>query len=226
MIRYVVALAAEARPLIRGLELARAPAGELPIWRGPSVSLVVSGIGRDAAAAAVDLLARFGGAAESGAGGAGGPPEEAAWINVGIGGHRDLPLGEVVLAHRVVDATAAGRRNPDADPPRVWCPPPVFEPPCAAATVTTVDRPETRYPEDTVYDMEAAGFCAAAARRAPAELIQVVKVISDNAAAPPARLTARRVEELIARRLDTIAAIAAATAALAGELAARRAPPP
>ncbi len=224
MIRYVVALPAEARPLIRHLDLIRAPAGEPPIWRGPGVSLVVSGIGRAAAAAAVESLARLDDAAESGVGGAGGFPDEAAWINVGVGGHRDLPLGEVVLADRVVDAAAAGQRSPEAHLPRAWCPPLVFEPPCATATVTTVDRPETRYPEDTVYDMEAAGFCAAAARRASAELIQVIKVISDNTAAPPARLTALRVEELIAGRLDTIAAIAAETAAHARELAARRRP--
>ena len=121
--------------------------------------------------------------------GAAGPAGEAAWLNVGIGGHRTLPLGEIVLA-QPGDADAA------AD--QIWCPSLVFEPPCATATVTTVDRPETGYPEDTVYEMEAAGFCAAAARFASAELIQVVKVISDNAAAPPERLTAGRVEELIA----------------------------
>ena len=204
MIRLVVALPAEARPLIRQFGLARAAAGATRLWRADGVALVVSGVGRKRAAAATASL----GAAER--------PGEAAWLNVGIAGHRSLPLGEAVLAHKV---TAAGGG-------RAWYPPLVFDPPCATAAVTTVDRPETRYPEDAVYEMEAAGFCAAAARFASAELIQVVKVISDNAAAPPAGLTAGRVEALIERRIELVARIAEQTAALAGELEARRAPPP
>ena len=200
MIRLVVALPAEARPLIRRLGLSRDAGADRPTWRAQGIALVISGVGRRAAAAAVAGLA-----GEE-------PPGEAAWINVGVAGHRDLPLGEIVLAHKVVGGGDGG----------AWHPSPVFEPPCATATVTTVDRPETGYPGETVYDMEAAGFCAAAARLASAERIQVVKVISDNAAAPPDRLTAARVEELIEARLDTIVEIAEGTAALAGELAARR----
>lgn len=204
MIRLVVALSAEARPLIRRFGLARAEAGDFPVWRADGVALVVSGVGRRAASAAtVDLASRE-------------PAGEAAWLNVGIAGHRSLPLGGVVLAHKVTSAADEA----------AWYPPLVFEPPCATATVTTVDRPETAYPGGTVYEMEAAGFYAAAARFASAELIQVVKVISDNAEAPVERLTASRVRELIAGRLDVIERIASETAALARELDARRAPPP
>lgn len=87
--------------------------------------------------------------------------------------------------------------------------------------VTTVDRPETGYGEETIYEMEAAGFCAAAARLVSAELIQVIKVVSDNAAAPPSGLTAKRVEELIEGRIETIAHIAEQTAELASRPALR-----
>lgn len=204
MIRLVVALPAEARPLIGRFGLARADSDTLPVWRGEGVELVVSGVGRSASASAVASLA--GGESST----------EAAWLNVGVAGHRTLSLGEIVLAHKVAERASG----------RVWYPPLVFEPPCATATVTTVDWPETSYPEDTVYEMEAAGFCSAAARFASAELIQVVKVISDNAASPPERLSAGRVEELIEVRAETIEQIAEETAALARELAARRAPPP
>ena len=193
VIRLVVALPAEARPLIRRFGLTRVEGGEFPVWRKEEISLVVSGVGRSAAASATTYLA---GAQR---------PAEAAWLNVGIGGHRCLALGEAVLAHKVADGVGG----------RAWYPPLLFEPPCATATVTTVDRPETGYPEETVYEMEAAGFCWAAARFASAELIQVVKVISDNAAAPPDRLTAGRVEELIERRIEIIALIAERTATLA-----------
>ncbi len=203
MIRLVVALRAEARPLIRRFELAPAGREKFPLWRGAGIDLVISGMGSEAASAATAWLGRR-------------SRGEAAWINVGIGGHRDLPLGQVVLAHKVVAAGGGA----------AWYPPLVFEPPCATATVTTVDRPETGYPEDTIYEMEAAGFCAAAARLVSAELIHVIKVVSDNAAAPPSGLTAKRVEELIEGRIDTIAHIVEQTAELAGELEARRAAHP
>lgn len=156
--------------------------------------MAVSGVGRRAATAATALLAGEEGSAE------------AAWVNVGIAGHRTLPLGEVVLAHAVTDAASG----------RVWRLRPGFAPPCPTAAVTTVDRPETSYPEDVVYEMEAAGFCAAATRFAGRELIRVIKVISDNAAASPRHLTAGRVEELIERGIDTIAAIVEQAAAASG----------
>lgn len=191
MIRFVVALPAEARPLVRRFGLARAAAGEYPVWQGHGVSLVVSGVGRAAAASATAYLAR------------GNQLTGVAWLNVGIGGHRTLPLGEIVLAQEVIDAADG----------RVWHARPGFEPPCSTATVTTVDRPELNYPEETVYEMEAAGFWAAAARFAPGEQIQVLKVISDNAGAPADRLTASRVEELIEGRIETIALIGGLTAA-------------
>ncbi len=204
MIRFVVALPAEARPLVRRFGLVRRAAPGHLVWEADGVLLAVSGVGARAAAAAAGCLAGLGD----------GEPE-AAWLNVGIGGHRSLPLGEAVLADRVVDAAAG----------RAWYPPLVFDPPCPTATVTTVDRPETRYPEDSVYEMEAAGFCAAAARFASAELVQVVKVISDNAGSPPGRLAAGRVEELIDARMEALVAVAEQTAELAGELAGRVAPP-
>jgi nucleoside phosphorylase len=193
LIRLVVALGAEARPLIRRFGLERAAAGQFPVWRRAGVSLVICGIGRAAAAEATACLAGDGHAVA------------AAWLNVGIGGHRTLPLGEVILPREVIDASGGP----------VWHPRVLFEPPCPTATVTTVDRAELEYPEETVYEMEAAGFCSSAARFATAESIQVVKVISDNAAASPERLTAGRVEELIETRIETIASIAEQAAALA-----------
>jgi nucleoside phosphorylase len=193
LIRLVVALPAEARPLIRRFGLARVQGGVFPVWRTEGVSLVVSGVGQLAAESATTHLAGEG------------HPEGAAWLNVGIGGHRDLPLGALVLAHKVADGAGGN----------AWFLEPLPEPPCATATVKTVGRAETCYPEDTVYEMEAAGFCKAATRFARPELIQVVKVISDNRAAPSERLTADRVEELIEGRIETIELIAETTAARA-----------
>ena len=185
MICVVVALPSEARPLIREFGLERVGEGRPAVWRGPDVLLCVSGIGRIAADSAVRRLA------------ADWDPPGSAWLNVGIGGHR------IVLAREVADATS-GRVRPLR---------PIAPAPCATATVTTVDRPELDYPDETVYEMEAAGFCSAAAGLASLKRIQVVKVISDNPTAPPDGLTAERVEELITGRIDTVARIVETLAA-------------
>ena len=192
MIHLVVALRSEARPLIRRFSLERVGEGRPAVWRGGEISLVVSGMGRARASAAVDRVAA-------------GSPTPSAWVNLGIGGHRSLPLGQTVLAREVIDASSGSVRRLR----------PLADPPCALATVTTVDRPELDYPDDAVYDMEAAVFCAAVAGSVAPERIQVAKVISDNAAAPPQRLTAERVEELIEGRIDTLSWIVERLAVLA-----------
>ena len=112
-------------------------------------------------------------------------------------------LGEIVLAREVVDRADGSVRRLR----------PLAEPRCALVTVTTVDRPELEYPDEAVYDMEAAAFCAAVTSRGGSGRLQVAKVISDNLLASPDRLTAELVEELIEGRIDVIAGIAERTAA-------------
>ncbi len=204
MSRLVVALAAEARPLIRHFSLTGPQEGEpFPRYRGEGLELVVSGIGKVASAAAVAWLEGRGG---------GGPR---AWINVGIAGHRDRPLGEGLLADKVTDRASG----------RCWYPQLVFEPPCETAQVVTVEKPELGYPGDELYEMEAAGFVESASRFATAELIQVFKIVSDNRGAPARRLPGRAVEALVRGRLGEVERILEESAQLASELAARAAPP-
>ena len=203
MLGVVTALAAEALPLVRSLDLERANDSRYPIYRGNGVELIVSGIGAIAAASAVGYLA---GCAEE---------PIRAWMNVGIGGHRDLELGAPRLAHKVVHSGSG----------RVWYPPLVFDPPCPGATIRTVDDIQFDPPDDAIYEMEAAGFYAAALRFSTSETIQVLKVVSDNRRNPPDALTAERVERMIEANLLVVEALVAATSEIAGELAVRQAPP-
>lgn len=201
MTRLVVALPAEARPLVARFRLRRHEAAAWPLYRGEGVELVVSGVGKTAAAAATGWLA---GRAES--------ETQRAWINVGIAGHPSRAVGDCLLADRVED-TASGR---------VWYPPLAFEPPVGSAPVATVDRVERDYARDTLYDMEAAGFCAAATRLATAELIQVLKVVSDNPAGSredEPRLSAERISELVEGALDPLTLLMERLAELASLVA-------
>ncbi|MFQ5792846.1 MAG: hypothetical protein ACE5JI_20450, partial [Acidobacteriota bacterium] len=142
MIRIVVALQAEARPLVSHYRL-KAVAGAFPLYQSEGLWLVVSGVGKTRAAAAT---ANLHAAAGEGPG--------CAWINVGIAGHRERPVGEAILADKIVDG-ASGRR---------WYPPRLPGVPPPSASVLTVDHVEERFTGDWVYEMEAAGICAAASR--------------------------------------------------------------
>lgn len=198
MLRFVVALQPEARPLIARyrLEPEREP-GAFKVYHRDDAALVVSGVGKVASAAATAYLHL-----------AAGGVRQAAWINAGIAGHGRLAVGEAVLAHTVRDA-ASGER---------WYPPYVFEPPAAAGEVVTVDTVEERYGGDAAFEMEASGFYPTACRFATAELVQCLKVVSDGPGADPSAITAKRVEQLMGDRLGEIERLADELLPLADEL--------
>ena len=77
-----------------------------------------------------------------------------------------------------------------------------------SAGVTTVDAAETSFASNDVFDMEASGFYETALSLSTAELVQCVKIVSDNRESGIGVLTAALVESLVERNLDTIDAIA------------------
>ncbi len=97
----------------------------------------------------------------------------ALWLNFGVAGSSGFELGSICRADRVVDF-ATGRS---------WYPQAVWKkkhdlPGCE---VISVDAPTADYPEGPkVLEMEAAGFFPIALKSASAELVQVVKVVSDG----------------------------------------------
>lgn len=206
MVNFVVALKAEAAPLIEHYGLrARAPKGLFALYESShetgGVALVVSGVGKTAAAGAVAYLHAVTG-----------EPQHAAWLNVGIAGHRDHPLGALWLAHKITDVAA--NRN--------WYPPQILSSTLTGCELLCVDAPEAGYNRDALYDMEAAGFYAAACRCSTAELVQCLKVVSDNAQSPantPGNpLKARDVEALVAAQLPAITGYTEALDKLARQL--------
>ncbi len=205
MIHLVVAIPCEARPLLRHFALRGLPRGPFRVYEGAHMRLIISGVGKTNAAAAVAwLAARHGDAAPC------------AWLNLGTAGHAARPLGQGVLAHKVTDAGNGVNYYPTR----------LFESPLTGETLLTVERPEPEYPRAAAYEMEAAGFCGAAARFAPWELIHCLKVISDNRMRPVHEVDEKLVTELITENLPAIAAVVSALQGLAGELAAVMAAPP
>ena len=198
-VNLVVAYAAEARPLVQHFGLTPAGTnGGFHLHASEWMQLVVCGVGKSAAAAATGYLFARGGSGR-----------DQAWLNVGIGGHRDLPVGSVRLAHRVLDR-ATGQR---------WYPQPTFRLECGTCDVVTVDVPEETYPEDAIYEMEASAFYDTCVRFSSAELVHVIKCVSDNRSEPLRNVTPQRTERLLE---DALAVIDAAVAAMSEAAATQR----
>jgi len=212
MLHLVVALECEAEPLRRhfglratGRASTQSSNSPFKLYEGEDLRLVVSGMGQALAAAAVAWLAgRHEGAPRS------------AWLNVGTAGHALRPVGEGVLAHKVCDAATG----------ECWYPGLVFAAPAARETLLTVARPEREYRHAAAYEMEAAGFCRAAARFAPWELIHCYKVISDNRHQPVHEVNADRVRAWMADNLPAIERLVTTLQGLARQLAAWEDDPP
>lgn len=184
MIYMVVALAAEARPLVTHFQLTKVDELEpLSIFRQSDLALIVSGVGKDAMAASVLALAR-----------AIPPVGNTAWLNVGVAGHRYHEIGTAVLARQV--------RNEETGLIQQLSPPADLN--LEIGEVRTVTHVEIRYESTALYEMEAAAFCESAGDLTPAELIQVLKIVSDNRASGTLCVSARQVQSLIEENLPEI----------------------
>lgn len=183
MLHIICALKPEARPLQDYFDL-QPPAGAVSIYHNPEarLSLTLSGIGKAAAAAAVARTRDHFRAGRS-----------HAWLNLGIAGHAGLPLGQAAIISKVTD-TASGQ---------TWFPSRVFTTALPARDLLTLDQPDNDYREE-LFDMECAGFFQAASACATLELVQALKIISDNADQPMDRINPDLVSRLVTQNLPVI----------------------
>jgi hypothetical protein len=159
MINLVMALQSEARPFVNHFRLRKLNHTRgFSIYCRENLKLIVSGIGKRAVREACECLRALDGSPVQG------------WLNVGIAGHRDLAVGTGVRATRIIDHATGDVRHPS----------PIARMPGIAKTVCTLEEPDPDYPLDTVYDMEASAYYAAAAQSGSGALVQCYKIISDN----------------------------------------------
>jgi adenosylhomocysteine nucleosidase len=206
MLNIVVALPAEARPLLDHFRLRdKQHNTAFPIYRNAAMALVVSGPGKVAAAAATALLA-----------GAQGTTAATAWLNIGIAGHAHHVIGSGYMAHRITDCASAIN----------WYPPQVHDLSIPTENLYTVDCPENDYAAAGLYEMEASGFFPVASRFSSGELVQCFKVISDNRTQASTAVTAKLCTQLISARLADIEQLVNALSGMADEYARWHAPHP
>ncbi|NOZ11520.1 MAG: hypothetical protein GXP09_10830 [Gammaproteobacteria bacterium] len=183
----MTALRCEAKPLIQHFGLRdEAHHNDFRIYSNHSTRLVISGVGKIAAATATAYLQET--SEDQGDG---------VWLNIGVAGHLSKPMGEVFMAHKLTDAASGHTIYPQL----------TFKPPCATECLLTTDQPMTRLPPDTMVDMEAFGFYSTAIHFANRERVHCLKIISDNGASLEDSLSAKQVEALVQGAMETITAL-------------------
>ena len=182
MLCLVVALRAEARPLIAHYKLQAMDGHPYRLYGCEHVRLVISGIGKVASAAAVAYQRAILG------------NTSAAWLNIGIAGHHSKAVGSALLVHKIIDVG-----NGETFYPMFTAPPA-----CPTTLLHTVEKPDMDYSTDCAYDMEASGFFATAHHFASRELVHALKIISDNPHSPIENGDLKKSGDLIAAQLAII----------------------
>lgn len=194
----LTALPCEAKPLIAHYGLKRRMSEDaFTIYEKNGIALAVTGVGKAAMAAATAYAFMLFG-----------KPDRAVWLNVGMAGHQDHALGEIFMAHKITDGDTGQR----------WYPPIAFRALWASEHLYTVSRPCHDYEQDFLYDMEASAFYATAARFSTAELIQCLKIVSDNRRSPARNIHAAQVSQWVEAKLPVIDGVLESLQALAQSL--------
>lgn len=180
----LTALPCEARPVVARFGLKKEMAYQaFSIYRNAEYCLAVTGLGKIAMAAGTAYtLALMNQCVDP------------VLLNIGVAGHRSHSLGEFFLAEKITDA----------DSGRNYYPQLVCDIPCPSASFLTVSRPHDQYATECLYDMEASAFYDTAARFTTGELIQSLKVISDNEYSPAQNIQPKKVAEWIDGSLDVL----------------------
>lgn len=187
-LNILVALQAEAQPFIEKLKLKRQAHRGVNLYCADQgdfqTRLLVTGVGRMAMAAGVGWLAAFR------------PQAPHAWLNLGTAGHFDLPTGTAV---RVVNSHEVGSD-------RSHFPPLVVPWRGHIGALLTRDVGTADYPSNAIVDMEGSAFFNTAVRFAPAELVQAIKVVSDNAQTDLSTLSGKLLTEYMRSALTPVLA--------------------
>ncbi len=181
------ALPCEAKPLIEFYKLKKDTSIQsFSIFRNDDMALTVTGVGKTAMAGGVAYSqALF--------------PENQnpVLVNIGIAGHQDHAVGSLFLVDKITD-NDTGKR---------YYPPLIFTPFCPTTNLTSFAKPRLTYPESALCDMEASAFYETATRFSSGELIQCLKIVSDNSSSPAPNIQPKQVTTLISEQLPTISGL-------------------
>ena len=175
----MIALEPEAKPLIDLFDLHPLSNNlNFPVYINPKSghALVISGIGSSKAAAAATYLKMLFNV-----------QRYVAWINIGIAGFYEEPIGQLFQAIKVYDTARKTSYFPGFRLSKI----------VKCQTLHTVAQPETKYSEAVLFDMEASGFCEIASMFSCNELVFVLKIVSDTPKSPVSLVSREAITQLI-----------------------------
>lgn len=185
-VRWVIALKAEAQPIIRALNLFRVhdPSGNI-IYKNKIGThwLVISGVGKKNVNSAVTYLRKVSKARKW-----------ALWVNLGIAGSSRGKYGELLIVDKATNASSG----------QLFFPGTVTKTKLQKAELFTVDKPLFDYSNIDLVDMEGAEFIRVATKISYRELVLVMKVISDGPDQSGKGLRKRDVSALIKKNIALI----------------------
>ncbi len=183
--RYLfAALPCEAKPFINHFKLKKElSVTAFTIYRSADITLTVTGLGKSAmAAGAAYTLALF-------------PAVRLpVLLNIGIAGHCSHELGAAFVIEKITDQETGRNYYPQL----------ITSPPCPTHRLITVGQAQPEYPSDSLYEMEASAFYETAIRFSSSELIQCIKIISDNKNNPSSQIKPAQVSRWISDALPII----------------------
>jgi nucleoside phosphorylase len=190
------ALPCEAKPLVEHFKLKKDLSVQpFAVYRNDDLCLTVTGVGKCAMSAGVAYSQALFASVEN-----------PILLNIGIAGHRSHALGSVFLIEKIIDGDS--RKN--------YFPPLVFKTACPTGIIQTASRPQLGYDHPYLCDMESSAFYETATRFSSAELVQCLKVISDNQSSPAAYIKPQQVSALIAAHISELEGLLAELIRLAG----------
>ena len=175
----MIALEPEAKPLIDLFDLHPLSNNlNFPVYINPKSghALVISGIGSSKAAAAATYLKMLFNV-----------QRYVGWINIGIAGFCEEPIGQLFQAIKVHDTARKTSHFPGFRLSKI----------VKCQTLHTVAQPETKYSEAVLFDMEASGFCEIASMFSCNELVFVLKIVSDTPKSPVSSVSREAITQLI-----------------------------
>ena len=179
-INIVVAMEREAKPLINYWNLKK-NTEKIFSDKKKRINLIVSGIGKKKSENATNHIAEK-------------TSINSFFLNIGIAGHRDYKLGEIVLVSKVTDNKT--KYN--------WYPSLLWETKIKKAPLLTVGFPKIRYTTNCLYDMEASGFFKSARNFVGPEKVQCIKIISDNKKSSILNISSQKIESWIKKKTIVI----------------------
>ena len=109
------------------------------------------------------------------------------FLNIGIAGHKNFKLGEIILISKVTD-----NKNKYS-----WYPSLLWKTKIKKSPLMTVIFPKIRYTTNYLYDMEAAGFFKGARNFVGPEKVQCIKIVSDNKDSSIFKISSKKIENWV-----------------------------